>query len=44
VHELFLINNSDNFYSGYDNGLMGFLVINITDEQRYPSFQQGTAA
>jgi len=23
---------------------MGFLVINIIDERRYPSFQQGTAA
>jgi hypothetical protein len=44
VHEVFFLNNSDNFHSGYDNGLMGFLVIHITDERRYPSFQQGTAA
>jgi hypothetical protein len=40
----FFLNNSDNFHSGYDNGLMDFLLINITDGSRYPSFQQGTAA
>lgn len=44
VHEVFFLNKSYNFHYEYDNGLMGFLVINITDERRYPSFQQGTAA
>jgi hypothetical protein len=44
VCEVFFLNNSNNFHYEYDNGLMGFLVISITDERRYPSSQQGTAA